>query len=132
MVVGHHVPASARSGGDSSTSTSWRTSGSRRIVGFEVHEEEAMELSAALVSATCAAENIDPCGLVLHSDNGGPMHGSTMLATLQRLGIVASFSRPKVSDRQPLRRTLFRPLKYRPEYPQKPFESIEAARAWGH
>ena len=54
---------------------------SRRIVGFEVHEEESMETSAALVRSTCAAERVDPSGLVLHSDNGGPMKGSTMLAT---------------------------------------------------
>ena len=103
---------------------------SRRIVGFEVHAEESMDLSAALVSATCAAEGIDPRGLVLHSDNGGPMRGSTMLATLQRLGIVASFSRPKVSDDNPFVESLFRTLKYRPEYPHKPFDTIQDARAW--
>lgn len=56
---------------------------SRRIVGFEVHEDESMEASAALVRSTCAAEGVDPAGLVLHSDNGGPMKGSTMLATLR-------------------------------------------------
>ncbi len=44
---------------------------------------------------------LDPAGLVLHSDNGGPMKGSTMLATLQRLGVVASFSRPHVIDDNP-------------------------------
>ncbi len=103
---------------------------SRRIVGFEVHAEESMALSAELVSATCAAEGIDPRGLVLHSDNGGPMRGSTMLATLQRLGIVPSFSRPKVSDDNPFVESLFRTLKYRPEYPHKPFDTIEDARAW--
>jgi transposase InsO family protein len=103
---------------------------SRRIVGFEVHAEESMELSAALVSTTCATENVDPCGLILHSDNGGPMRGSTMLATLQRLGIVPSFSRPKVSDDNPFIESLFRTLKYRPEYPHRPFETLEDARAW--
>lgn len=103
---------------------------SRRIVGFEVHAEECMVASSALVRATCAAENIDPKGLVLHSDNGGPMKGSTMLATLRHLGIVASFSRPSVSDDNPFSESLFRTLKYRPEYPHKPFETIETARAW--
>jgi putative transposase len=103
---------------------------SRRIVGFEVHAEESMEASAALVRKTCAAEGVDPNGLVLHSDNGGPMKGSTMLATLQHLGIVASFSRPSVSDDNPFIESLFRTLKYRPEYPSKPFETIEAAREW--
>ena len=103
---------------------------SRRIVGFDVHEEESMEASAALVRSTCAAEGVDPAGLVLHSDNGGPMKGSTMLATLRHLGIVPSFSRPSVSDDNPFIESLFRTLKYRPEYPQKPFENLEQARAW--
>lgn len=103
---------------------------SRRIVGFEVHEEESMEASAALVRATCASEDVDPNGIVLHSDNGGPMKGSTMLATLRQLGIVPSFSRPSVSDDNPFIESLFRTLKYRPEYPHKPFETIEQARAW--
>ena len=103
---------------------------SRRIVGFEVHAEECMVASSAFMRATCAAEKVDPKGLVLHSDNGGPMKGSTMLATLQHLGIVPSFSRPSVSDDNPFIESLFRTLKYRPEYPHKPFETIEAARAW--
>lgn len=103
---------------------------SRRIVGFEVHAEESMMASSALVRATCLAENVDPEGLVLHSDNGGPMKGSTMLATLQHLGIVASFSRPSVSDDNPFSEALFRTLKYRPDYPHKPFATLEAARAW--
>lgn len=103
---------------------------SRRIVGFEVHAEESMVASSALIRATCAAENVDPNGLVLHSDNGGPMKGSTMLATLQHLGIVPSFSRPSVSDDNPFIESLFRTLKYRPEYPHKPFDTIEEARAW--
>ena len=103
---------------------------SRRIMGFEVHEEESMESAAALVRTTCETECVDPRGLVLHSDNGGPMRGSTMLATLQHLGIVASFSRPSVSDDNPYIESLFRTLKYRPGYPHKPFASIEQARAW--
>jgi putative transposase len=103
---------------------------SRRIVGFEVHEEESMDLSAALVLTTCTAEGVDPRGLVLHSDNGGPMRGSTMLATLNHLGIVASFSRPSVSDDNPFIESLFRTLKYRPAYPYRPFETLEQARTW--
>ncbi len=90
---------------------------SRRIVGFKVHEEESMNASAALVRATCSAEGVDPRGLVLHSDNGGPMRGSTMLTTLRHLGIVPSFSRPSVSDDNPFIESFFRTLKYRPGYP---------------
>jgi hypothetical protein len=71
-----------------------------------------------------------PDSVVLHSDNGGPMKGATMLATLQRLGVVPSFSRPGVSDDNPYIEALFRTLKYRPEYPSGRFGSLEEARRW--
>lgn len=103
---------------------------SRKIVGWEVHLEESMEHSAALVERTCKAERIRRDTLVLHSDNGAPMKGSTMLATLQHLGIVPSFSRPSVSDDNAICEALFRTLKYRPGFPRKPFASLEHARAW--
>lgn len=103
---------------------------SRKIVGWAVHDEEAMEHASVLIDSATAASVGNANNLVLHSDNGAPMKGSTMLATLQRLGIVPSFSRPSVSDDNPYSESLFRTLKYRPEYPQKSFASIEAARAW--
>lgn len=103
---------------------------SRKIVGFEVYDVEAAALSARLFTATCQAEHVDPRGIVLHSDNGGPMKGATMVVTLERLGVLASFSRPGVSNDNPFSESLFRTLKYRPKYPSNPFASIEAARAW--
>ncbi len=103
---------------------------SRKIVSAEVHVEETMELAASMVEWSCEREGVDPKQLVLHADNGGPMKGSTMLATLQRLGVVASFSRPHVSDDNPYVEALFRTLKFRPSYPRKQFESLEHARTW--
>lgn len=103
---------------------------SRKIVGWEVHIEESATLAARLVQTAIHDERADARRLVLHADNGGPMKGSTMLATLQRLGVVASFSRPSVSDDNPFAEALFRTLKYRPGYPSKPFANIESARAW--
>jgi len=103
---------------------------SRKIVGWAVHSEESMDLSSQLMDDTATQLGRDPKGIVLHSDNGGPMKGSTMLATLTRLGIVPSFSRPSVSDDNPYSEALFRTLKYRPEYPRGAFASIEAARLW--
>lgn len=105
---------------------------SRKIVGWEVHEEERAEHASELIRRACLAEGIHRDGLVLHSDNGGPMKGATMLATLQRLGVVPSFSRPSVSDDNPYSESLFRTLKYTPAYPTKPFESLKAARQWVH
>jgi putative transposase len=103
---------------------------SRKIVGWEVNESESMERSAQMMARVCAEMEIDPDTLSLHSDNGGPMKGATMLATLNTLGVTASFSRPSVSNDNPFSESLFRTLKYRPEYPHKPFESMEAAIAW--
>jgi putative transposase len=103
---------------------------SRKIVGWRVDEEESMDHAAELVRRICWTEGIEPGALVLHSDNGGPMKGSTMLVTLEKLGVMASFSRPRVSDDNPYSEALFRTLKYRPDYPHGPFEDIEAARAW--
>jgi transposase InsO family protein len=105
---------------------------SRKIVGWEVHEEESADHAGVVIRKACLAEGIHEAGLVLHSDNGGPMKGATMLATLQALGVVPSFSRPSVSDDNPYSESLFRTLKYCPAYPNKPFESLEAARRWVH
>jgi putative transposase len=58
------------------------------------------------------------------------MKGATMLATLQKLGVIPSFSRPAVSNDNPYSESLFRTLKYTPAYPSKPFSSLEEARAW--
>lgn len=103
---------------------------SRKIVAWDVHEVESPDLAAALIMRACAAEGIERGRLTLHSDNGGPMKGATMLATLQRLGIVPSFSRPSVSDDNAACEAIFRTMKYRPGYPRDPFASVEAARTW--
>lgn len=103
---------------------------SRKIVGWEVHAEENADHASHLIERTCLAESVHRPGLVLHADNGSPMKGATMLSTLQRLGIVPSFSRPSVSDDNPYAESLFRTLKYTPAYPNHPFASLGDARAW--
>ncbi len=103
---------------------------SRKIVGWSVHDEESGEHASAMIEAACTREGIRRDQLVLHSDNGGPMKGATLLATLQILGVIASFSRPRVSNDNPYSEALFRTAKYRPEYPRRPFASLEEARRW--
>jgi transposase InsO family protein len=105
---------------------------SRKIVGWQVHEEESSTLASELMTDICQREGILPNQVILHSDNGSPMKGATMLATLQELGVVPSFSRPSVSNDNPYSESLFRTLKYRPEYPDRPFLNLLAARAWVH
>ena len=103
---------------------------SRKIVGWAVHEVESAEQAAAFFRATCRAQQVDPAGIVLHADNGGPMKGATMVATLERLGVLASYSRPSVSNDNAYSESLFRTLKYCPAYPTQPFADLAAARAW--
>ncbi len=94
---------------------------SRKIVGWQVYEEECNVLAADLMTDICHRGGIKPNQVILHSDNGSPMKGATILATLQELGIMPSFSRPSVSNDNPYSESLFRTLKYRLEYPEKPF-----------
>lgn len=68
--------------------------------------------------------------LVLHSDNGSPMKAATFLATLEKLGVQSSFSRPRVSNDNPYSESLFKTMKYRPQYPFKGFSSLDEARQW--
>jgi putative transposase len=103
---------------------------SRKVVAAQVHDRECDELAAVLIEDACQREGIERPGLVVHSDNGNAMKGKTLLATMQTLGIVSSFSRPHVSDDNPFSEALFRTLKYRPDYPDGPFASIEVAQAW--
>ena len=103
---------------------------SRKLVANEVHDTEAAELAAALLTRGCLREGIAGKPLTLHSDNGSAMKGSTMLATMQNLGVVPSFSRPRVSNDNAHAETLFRTAKYCPQWPNKPFETLGAARAW--
>jgi transposase InsO family protein len=103
---------------------------SRKIVGWEVHDCESAEHSSRLLSKICMDEGIQKNQVVVHSDNGSPMKGATMLATMQRLGVVPSFSRPAVSNDNPFSESLFKTLKYCPQYPSKPFASIEDTRTW--
>jgi len=93
---------------------------SRRIVGWRIADGDSADIAADLITQACRDGNVDPRGLVLHSDNGKPMRASTMIATLQWLGVVPSFSRPHVSDDNPYSEALFRTLKHTPAYPRTP------------
>ncbi len=103
---------------------------SRKIVGWQVYDCESADRAGELLTDICARQKIMPQQLTVHSDNGAPMKGETMLATLRRLGVAASRSRPATSNDNPFSEALFRTLKYRPELPVKPLESLLHARRW--
>lgn len=103
---------------------------SRMIVGWSVEEVESAEHSARLMERCCLQEKVSRGQIDLHADNGGPMKGATMLSTLQRLGVAPSFSRPSVSNDNPFSESLFKTLKYCPQYPTRPFTTLAEARVW--
>lgn len=103
---------------------------SRKIVAATVHASESSAHASRMIDRACEAEGVDRDCLVLHADNGSPMKGSTMLATLQALGIVPSFSRPRVYDDNPYSEALFRTVKYCPAYPTRGFASLVDAGRW--
>jgi putative transposase len=103
---------------------------SRKVVGWEVHDEESSELASQLVQKAYLREGIAGMPLILHSDNGSPMKGASLVETLYRLGVVKSHSRPRVSNDNAYAESIFRTCKYRPDYPYKGFATLEEARAW--
>ena len=96
----------------------------------QVYEVESADYAAMTFRKAYLREGVAGEDLVLHSDNGSPMKGATMLATLQRLDVMPSFSRPSVSDDNPYSEALFKTLKYCPAFPNKPFVSLDEARQW--
>ena len=105
---------------------------SRKVVGWEVHDTDDADHAAHLVRRTALAEGIAALQSkpVLHGDNGATLKATTVLAMLNWLGIKPSYSRPRVSDDNAYAEALFRTAKYRPEFPSKGFESLDAARTW--
>lgn len=103
---------------------------SRKIVGWEIFEAESAESAARLMQQAVLTESCIDQPLIRHADNGSPMKGATLLETLYRLGVVTSYSRPRVSNDNPFSQALFRTCKYRPAYPYQGFASLEAARDW--
>ena len=106
---------------------------SRKIVGWEVHDNDSSDHAVHLVRRTALAEGIAALTNkpVLHGDNGSTLKATTVLAMLEWLGVKPSYSRPRVSDDNAYAESLFRTAKYRPEFPTKGFATLEAARQWG-
>lgn len=105
---------------------------SRKVVGWEIWPEESAENASILVKKAALSEGCirKDQPLILHSDNGSPMKGASLLETLYKLGITSSKSRPRVSNDNAYAESIFRTCKYRPNYPYKGFLTIDEARQW--
>jgi transposase InsO family protein len=73
------------------------------------------------VSRACLRERISKGRtqpLFLHAHNGNAMRAATLQSRLEELGLLRSFSRLKVSNDNSYSGSLFRTVKYRPDYPR--------------
>lgn len=100
---------------------------SRKIIGYHISNSESSETAADIMIDISKKYQVK--GVWLHNDNGGPMKGSSFLATLDFLGVLRSHSRPRVSNDNPYSESLFKTLKYKAGYPNS-FETIDEANEW--
>ncbi|MFT6396604.1 MAG: transposase InsO family protein [Bradymonadia bacterium] len=103
---------------------------SRKAVAWAVHDRECTDLASSLLETALMSEGLGTVDLVLHSDNGAPMKGATLRATMERLGVTPSYSRPSVSNDNPFSESLFGTAKGRPQYPRRPFKTQSEAHHW--
>jgi len=100
---------------------------SRVVVGWMVAYRESAELAGRLINETCRRQNIKRDQLTLHADRGSSMKSTTVGQLLADLGVTKTHSRPHVSNDNPYSESVFKTLKYRPDFPEC-FGCIEDAR----
>jgi transposase InsO family protein len=99
---------------------------SRYTTGWRIEYAQDRDLAVEMFAA---AFDLHGPPRALHADNGGPMRSHAMLDTLQGRGVLASFSRPRVSDDNPFSESLFKTVKYDLQCPER-FDGIDHARQW--
>ena len=90
---------------------------SRYVVAWMVALRETAKLAKRLIREACAKQQVNPGQLTLHQDRGAPMTSKTFSQLLVDLDVLASYSRPRVSNDNPYSESGFKTLKYLPEYP---------------
>jgi putative transposase len=103
---------------------------SRKAVGWEVHDSECGRSAADLLQRCVISEKCLRQPLVLHSDNGAPMKSQVLLSKMDELGVTPSRGRPRVSNDNAYSESLFRTLKYCPQWPANGFTTLEEVRRW--
>ena len=97
---------------------------SRYIVGVHVHAHESGVLAKELMEQIFSVHGVPQ---VVHADRGTSMTSKTVAALLADLEVTRSHSRPRVSNDNPFSESLFKTLKYGPEFPER-FGSLSEAR----
>jgi len=106
---------------------------SRKVVAWDVDEREAPAIAGDLARRACLRKRISKSRkqpLILHAENGTAMRAAMLESRLEEIGVLRSFSRPRLSNGNPNSESLFRTVKYRPDYQRKHFASKEQAYEW--
>ena len=101
---------------------------SRYVVGWMIALRESAQLAEHLIAVTVAKHHLVPGTLPLHADRGSSLRSKPGAAVLLDLEIAKTHSRPQVSDDNPYSEAPFKPLTYRPDFPER-FGSLDDARA---
>lgn len=99
----------------------------KEIVGWQIYDREDELYAKELFERTLSERGFP--NVHIHSDNGNPMKGMSLLASLYDLGCKNSFSRPRVSNDNPFIESFFGTMKCSVKYPGR-FKDIEDARIW--
>lgn len=102
---------------------------SRFVVAWQVAHVQCGELAERLFLDACTLYDIAPAALCVHSDRGAPMTSYRLMGLFEQLGVMASFSRPRISDDNPHMESEFKTMKYQPDFPSR-FEAYSHAVAW--
>jgi putative transposase len=101
---------------------------SRYVVAWMVALRQTAELASHFVRDAVQRAGIAPGTLFTHQDRGAPMTSRSLALTYADLGVVPSFSRPRVSNDNPYSESHFKTAKYHPTYPEA-FVDEEAAKS---
>jgi putative transposase len=102
---------------------------SRFVVSWQVAHVQSGDLAERLFLDACAVYDIAPASLCVHSDRGAPMTSYRLTHLFEQLGVMSSFSRPRISDDNPHIESQFKTMKYQPDFPLR-FHSYRSAVAW--
>lgn len=91
---------------------------SRFVVGWMVSNRENAHLAQHFIRETVRNNGPLDEEVVVHSDNGPQMKAGGTIELLSLLGLVQSFSRPRVSDDNPYSESQFKTLKYHRFFPE--------------
>ena len=102
---------------------------SRYPIAWMISAKENAALAQHLFRHALTRHQIPAGQLTVHQDRGAPMIAHSYRDFLDAFGVRRSYSRPRVSNDNPVSEAQFKTIKYSPDYPGR-FRDIRHAREW--